>query len=104
MPVNTLKIDRVFTERMTESATNSRVVQAIIALAKAMQLKVVIEGVEREEQLVLANQFGCDLAQGYFIGKPMPESEFLKWCDSTDQTTVDMPALSTGSTRKAEVG
>ena len=93
LPVQTLKIDRTFTERIAESATNARVVQAIIALGKAMNLEVVAEGVETEQQLLLVNQFGCDLAQGFFIGKPMPESDFLQWCNTVDQTTGNLPVL-----------
>ena len=96
LPVQTLKIDRTFTERLTESKTNARVVQAIIALGKAMGLEVVAEGVETEQQLLLVNQFGCDLAQGFFIGRPMPEDEFLGWCNTVDQTTGNIEALPHG--------
>lgn len=91
LPVQTLKIDRSFTERIGESGTNARVVQAIIALGKAMQLSVIAEGVETEQQLLLVNQFGCDLAQGFFIGRPMPEKELLEWCAKVDQTDNDIP-------------
>ena len=70
LPVQTLKIDRSFVERLTESATNARVVQSIIAVGKAMEFNVIAEGVETEQQLMLVRTFGCDLAQGFFIGKP----------------------------------
>jgi len=93
LPVQTLKIDQSFVERLTESATNARVVQSIIALGKAMGLEVIAEGVETEQQLKLVTQFGADLAQGYFIGRPMPEQDFLDWCHAVDQTTNDLPAL-----------
>lgn len=93
LPVQTLKIDQSFVERLTESATNARVVQSIIALGKAMGLEVIAEGVETEQQLKLVTKFGADLAQGYFIGRPMPEAEFLEWCDAVDQTTNDLPIL-----------
>ena len=94
LPVQTLKIDRTFTARIGESATNARVVQAIIALGKAMNLEVIAEGVESQQQLLLVNQFGCDLAQGFYIGKPMPEQEFLDWCETSDATTNEFMALS----------
>ena len=48
---------------------------------------------ETEQQLLLVNQYGCDLAQGYFIGRPMEEMDFLEWCHAVDQTTNDLPAL-----------
>lgn len=93
LPVQTLKIDRSFVERLTESGTNARVVQAIIALGKAMEISVIAEGVETEQQLMLVHTFGCDLAQGFFIGKPMPEQEFLEWVHAVDQTTNDLQVL-----------
>jgi len=93
LPVQTLKIDQSFVERVTESETNSRVVQAIVGLGKAMGLDVVAEGVETEQQLLAVTRYGCDLAQGYFIGKPMPAMDFLEWVHAVDQTTNDLPVL-----------
>ncbi|MCI0518498.1 MAG: EAL domain-containing protein [Woeseiaceae bacterium] len=87
LPVHTLKIDQSFIERLTESKTNERVVQAIVALGKAMQLQVIAEGIETEQQLLLVNEFGCDLAQGFFLGKPMAEKDFLGWCDAVAEST-----------------
>ena len=93
LPVQTLKIDQSFVERLTESETNSRVVQAIVGLGKAMHLDVVAEGVETEQQLLMVTRYGCDLAQGFFIAKPMEDKDFLAWCHQVDQTTNDLPAL-----------
>ena len=93
LPVQTLKIDQCFVARLTESETNAKVVQAIIALGKAMDLEVVAEGVETEQQLLLVTKYGCDLAQGFFIGKPMTEVDFLNWCHKVDQTTNDLQIL-----------
>jgi diguanylate cyclase (GGDEF)-like protein len=93
LPVQTLKIDQSFVERLTESDSNARVVQAIVGLGKAMGLDVVAEGVETEQQLLAVTRYGCDLAQGYFIGKPMEQKDFLEWCYQVDQTTNDLPAL-----------
>ena len=87
LPVQTLKIDQSFIERLTESKTNERVVQAIVALGKAMQLQVIAEGIETEQQLLLVNGFGCDLAQGFFLGKPMAEPDFLAWCNAVAEST-----------------
>jgi diguanylate cyclase (GGDEF)-like protein len=101
LPVHTLKIDRSFVERLTESDTNSRVVQAIVGLGKAMNLSVVAEGVETEQQLLMVTKYGCDLAQGFFIGKPMSEPDFIDWCHAVDQTTNDLPILSAAGEREA---
>ena len=94
LPVQTLKIDRTFVERLTGSTNNGRVVQAIVALGKAMNLEIVAEGVETEEQLTLVREFGCDLAQGFHICKPMPERDFLDWCNARDQPNFEVPAIS----------
>lgn len=80
LPAQTLKIDQSFVERLTESSSNERVVQAIVALGKAMNLEVIAEGIETAEQLDLVTRFGCDLGQGFFIGRPLPEEKFLDWC------------------------
>ncbi|MDX1405152.1 MAG: EAL domain-containing protein [Woeseiaceae bacterium] len=101
LPVQTLKIDRSFVERLSESTNNARVVQAIIALGKAMELSVIAEGIETEQQLMLVHTFGCDLAQGFFIGKPMQEQEFLDWVYAVDQTTNDLQVLPELSRLKA---
>jgi len=93
LPVQTLKIDQSFVRRLTNSVTNARVVQAIIALGKAMELTVIAEGIESEQQLKLVRKFGCDQAQGYLVARPMPEVEFLDWSQSLEQT-ADGPRIS----------
>ncbi|MFQ5547083.1 MAG: EAL domain-containing protein [Woeseia sp.] len=97
LPVQTLKIDQSFVERLTESKTNARVVQAVIALGKAMGLDVIAEGVETEQQMEMVKTFGCDLAQGFLIAKPSPDEEFRNWCksitasDTSEHTVPSIP-------------
>jgi diguanylate cyclase (GGDEF)-like protein len=79
LPVQTLKIDQSFVANLTESETNARVVQSIIALGKAMSLEVVAEGVETDRQYAILRKLKCDLVQGYFIAKPMPAGRFCRW-------------------------
>jgi diguanylate cyclase (GGDEF)-like protein len=86
LPVQTLKIDQSFIANLTESETNTRVVQAIIALGKAMKLEIVAEGVETEQQYAILRRLECDMVQGYFIAKPMPADEFRRWCDGHEDT------------------
>ncbi len=101
LPVQTLKIDRSFIERLTESETNARVVQAVIALGKAMGLDVIAEGVETEQQMEMVRTFGCDLAQGFLIAKALPDEEFRRWCaslagpDTSEHTVPSIPAHAT---------
>ena len=93
LPAQTLKIDRTFVERLSESPNNERVVQAIVALGKAMDLEVIAEGVETDRQLELVTKFGCDLAQGFLIAKPMPEKDFLAWCEDNDVPGLAKPRI-----------
>ena len=86
LPVKTLKIDRSFVSKLTDSESNARVVQAIIALGKAMDLDIVAEGVETDQQYAIVRKLGCDLAQGYFIAKPMPAYNFQRWCEGYEDT------------------
>ncbi|MDJ0813525.1 MAG: EAL domain-containing protein [Woeseiaceae bacterium] len=86
LPVKTLKIDRSFVTKLVDSESNKRVVQAIIALGKAMDLSIVAEGVETDRQYALVRQLGCDLVQGYFVAKPMPAERFRRWVDGHEDT------------------
>jgi EAL domain-containing protein (putative c-di-GMP-specific phosphodiesterase class I) len=86
LPVQTLKIDQSFIANLTESETNRRVVQAIIALGRAMDLEVVAEGVETDQQYAILRRLECDLVQGFFIAKPMPADEFRRWCEGHEDT------------------
>jgi diguanylate cyclase (GGDEF)-like protein len=71
-PVDTVKIDRSFVHEVDSRPEASRLVAAIIAMAKALGLRTVAEGVEREEQAVHLRALGCDAAQGYHLGRPVP--------------------------------
>ena len=75
-PIHLLKIDRAFIKDMDQNSEDEAIVKAIIAMARALDLEVIAEGVERVEQLDLLRSYGCDLAQGYFFSKPVPAAEF----------------------------
>ena len=86
LPVQTLKIDQAFIAALSDSDANNRVVEAIIALGKAMKLDVVAEGVETDQQYAIVRRLGCDLVQGYFIAKPMPANQLLTWVNGYEDT------------------
>ena len=86
LPVQTLKIDRAFISKLGGPDANSKVVEAIIALGKAMGLEVVAEGVETDQQYAIVRKLGCDLVQGYFIAKPMPANQLRAWCGGYEDT------------------
>ena len=97
LPVKTLKIDRAFISRLADSDSNTRVVQAIIALGKAMGLSIVAEGVETAEQYAAVRKLGCDAVQGFFIAKPMSAERFRDWCcghEDTQSLKHGTPAVS----------
>ena len=86
LPVQTLKIDQSFIAQLSKPEANTKVVEAIIALGKAMSLDVVAEGVETDQQYAVIRRLNCDFAQGYFIAKPMPADQLLDWCSGYTDT------------------
>ncbi|ADI28794.1 EAL domain-containing protein [Methylotenera versatilis] len=70
-PIDTLKIDRSFVSGLPEDANDVAITQAIIALAKNLDMKLVAEGVETEEQLEFLRVHKCDTAQGYLHSRPV---------------------------------
>jgi diguanylate cyclase (GGDEF)-like protein len=71
MPYDCLKIDRSFINDMENKRGNRIIVQSITELAHKIGMTVVAEGVETDAQRVLAEAFGCDLGQGYLLGRPV---------------------------------
>jgi diguanylate cyclase (GGDEF)-like protein len=70
-PISVLKIDRAFIKDLPESSKDAAICNAVLDLAKHLNLSVVAEGVETEEQLKYVESRGCDYVQGYLTGKPM---------------------------------
>jgi diguanylate cyclase (GGDEF)-like protein len=75
LPINSLKIDRSFVQQMSKGPEQMAIVSTVISLARALNLKVVAEGVETEEQSNLLRLLRCDEAQGYLFGRPVPPEE-----------------------------
>ncbi|PSF36017.1 response regulator receiver protein [Aphanothece hegewaldii CCALA 016] len=71
LPVNSLKIDRSFVNRMTQDDENLKIVETIITLAHHLQIDVTAEGIETHEQLFKLQVLGCELGQGYLFSKPL---------------------------------
>jgi diguanylate cyclase (GGDEF)-like protein/PAS domain S-box-containing protein len=74
-PVDTLKMDRSFINRLAAGAPDVAIVSAVIGLGQALGLTVTAEGVETVEQLRVLADLGCDAAQGYLFARPIPASE-----------------------------
>lgn len=78
LPVNILKIDRAFINRLPDDQDDCSIVSAIITMAHSLGLNVVAEGVETQIQKDYLNNLNCDQLQGYFLSKPMPTDQFLQ--------------------------
>ncbi len=85
LPLDELKIDKSFVVNLSERATEDGViVRSTIDLGHNMGLKVVAEGVESSEGYAILKRFGCDMAQGYFISRPLPSPQFLAWMNESE--------------------
>ncbi|WP_414933002.1 EAL domain-containing protein [Vibrio europaeus] len=78
-PLDILKIDQSFVADLPSSPDAISLCNAIINLAHSLKLSVIAEGVETKEQLLFLQDQGCEVAQGYFISRPLPEQEFILW-------------------------
>jgi EAL domain-containing protein (putative c-di-GMP-specific phosphodiesterase class I) len=71
-PLDKLKIDKSFVAALGRSSNGGVIIQAIVALGRALGLSVLVEGVETEHQRVLLRLAGCDEMQGFLFAKPAP--------------------------------
>ena len=75
LPFDKLKIDRGFVAALNHSANAGVIIQAIISLGRALNLSILVEGIETEEQRTLVRLAGCDEMQGYLFARPAPREE-----------------------------
>lgn len=79
LPVKYIKIDQSFVKDMSVSKDSLLIVRSTIDLVRDLGRKTVAEGVETQQQWDQLAAFGCDIAQGYFIARPMPAEDFQNW-------------------------
>ncbi|MCM2676056.1 EAL domain-containing protein [Shouchella plakortidis] len=72
LPVDKIKIDKVFIQNIMSGSKDYHIVTSIISLAQKLGLVVTAEGVETEEQLELLTRMNCDEIQGFYFSKPVP--------------------------------
>jgi EAL domain-containing protein (putative c-di-GMP-specific phosphodiesterase class I) len=75
LPVDTLKLHESFVTGLGTAPKDAPIAAAVVDLGHALGLKVVAEGVETDAQLAQLRGLGCDGAQGFLLGRPMPENE-----------------------------
>ncbi len=91
---NKLKIDQSFVRGCTENGDiNPAIISAIVALAKALAMETVAEGVEAMDELALVRERGADLVQGYIYSRPLTQDDLLtRFADGTMKVTPEGPA------------
>jgi EAL domain-containing protein (putative c-di-GMP-specific phosphodiesterase class I) len=87
LPVDELKLDRSFITSIDESPRNAAIVESTIMLSHALGLSVVAEGVETAAELHWLVEHGCDIAQGYYVSRPVPAHDLANWIRSFSQAT-----------------
>ena len=76
-PIDTLKIDRQFVEKIGQREAAGATLRAIVDLAESFGMRTIAEGVETAEQLAALRDLGCEQAQGYLLGRPGELGEFV---------------------------
>jgi len=74
-PVENLKIDRSFIQRLHQEKSNLALLTAIVQIAKTMEMNLIAEGIETSEQLIQLKLLGCQFGQGYLFSRPIPPEE-----------------------------
>jgi EAL domain-containing protein (putative c-di-GMP-specific phosphodiesterase class I) len=99
LPIDTLKIDRMFTARLPADRKGCTLVSTIIGLAHAFDMTTVAEGVETQAQLDYLIREGCDESQGYWHAPPAGAGEFERWLRASEISRGIAPAEARRSTR-----
>ncbi|NKF22151.1 putative bifunctional diguanylate cyclase/phosphodiesterase [Solimonas marina] len=77
--VNTLKIDPVLTRAATQSERAQEIIRSMVQLSASLNIRLIVEGVESEDDVRLMQKLGCRLMQGFHFSRAMPEEQFLEW-------------------------
>lgn len=78
IPIDVLKIDKTFLEHSADESRRNVIFSGIVAIAKQLDLRVVVEGVETAEDIALMRDSGCRIAQGYFFSRPVLQESYLE--------------------------
>ncbi|MBT0773833.1 EAL domain-containing protein [Kineosporia sp. J2-2] len=98
LPISELKVDRSFVQAMEQDEGEELIVRSVIELGRNLGLTTVAEGVETPDALVRLASFGCDIAQGYVLARPMPAEDLDRWrAEWRGLPTVSDAGLTTAS-------
>jgi diguanylate cyclase (GGDEF)-like protein len=84
LPIDTLKIDKAFIDDFVDKSGSASIVNAIIAMARSLNLATIAEGVTSTAQVDLLQASGCQFVQGFLYGRPMPTETLEKWIRQRD--------------------
>jgi diguanylate cyclase (GGDEF)-like protein len=105
LPFDKLKVDRGFVAALDHSANAGVIIQAIIALGRALNLSILVEGIETEEQRALVRLAGCDEMQGFLFARPAPREEIDRMLAGRNgPRNVSRSASSNGSRSAMSIG
>lgn len=88
LPADELKIDRAFVQHMAEDYSDQAIVQSTVNLAHSLGMHVVAEGVEDQASWNLLASLGCDLAQGYYLSRPVPAQTLRRWLNQRNKAAA----------------
>ncbi|MBQ8159807.1 MAG: EAL domain-containing protein, partial [Clostridia bacterium] len=91
LPIDALKLDMQFIRTAFKERKDTRLLEAVIQLAKTLELPTIAEGVETAEQLMALKGMGCDIVQGYYFSRPLPADEFEHF--ATDKIQMKSPLV-----------
>ncbi len=78
-PIDTLKIDRSFVKDMAADHNALELVKSVISLGQNLKLKIIAEGIETREEAKILKELGCEMGQGYYFSRPLPEKDILTY-------------------------
>jgi predicted signal transduction protein with EAL and GGDEF domain len=81
VPADELKIDRRFVAGMAADPLDEEIVRLVVTLGRRMGLRVVAEGIETAQEELMLRRLGCDVVQGFGVGRPMGAAELARWLD-----------------------
>lgn len=87
-PINCIKLDRMFVERIGKDKATEEVIQSLLDLSRKLKLHVVAEGIEEQYQQTFLTAAGCELMQGFHFARPMPNDQLLSWLSSSQALPV----------------
>lgn len=100
LPIDALKLDMQFVRNAFQRRKDTRLLEAVIGLAKAFDFPTIAEGVETAEQMFTLKSMGCDYAQGYYFSRPLPVKEFEQYIENLDSTKVAVKTYKPTETSK----